>query len=220
MYDFFANTYVWCTMAVISLLVCLDIEYQWLLIPSESLEVAQATNRIILALSYSYIAAVIFHIVVVFFPFKARQRSIGPLLNHMLFQLTGKIRLAYEVPISIFSTRLVPYTKEEYVSMFASMDMYEYCIYPKGMTKLERLESLRNDINDSLTLLLTYREYLNENVFRFLNEVAASSFMVCDIIPFNSDRDELDNNQRDMGESIYAIRELSKQWSATSCMID
>ena len=46
MYEFFTNAYVWGTMAVISLLVCLDIEYQWFLIPSESLEMAQATNRI------------------------------------------------------------------------------------------------------------------------------------------------------------------------------
>lgn len=66
----FSKTIVWVIFAFIAIGLCLDIEYKWLLIPCCYEENAEATNRIILALSYSYIAVAIFHFFVNYCPRK------------------------------------------------------------------------------------------------------------------------------------------------------
>ena len=62
------SKYYWAYLAALALFLCIDIEFEWILIHSCSTINGNAVNNIILGLSYSYIAAAIFHYIVVFLP--------------------------------------------------------------------------------------------------------------------------------------------------------
>ena len=70
----------WGLLAILAFILCINIEFKWLLIPllCDNAANANAVNKIILALSYSYIAAAIFHWVVNVLPHKKRKKNIYP----------------------------------------------------------------------------------------------------------------------------------------------
>lgn len=207
MYRFLSKTYVWSAISLVAMIICLDIEYQWIVIPCESLAVAEATNRIVLALSYSYIAATFFHFVVNYCPYRMRQRDIVPLLNYNLWLLKEKIRQSYIVALPPFDISGKVYNRQEYVQRFSSIDLYEDYAFCKGKSKLEHLYELRIDINELITRLFAYREYLSEDVFSFLNDVATSNYITNDIISNNEMCNESYKNQEIIGNSIFDLQE-------------
>ena len=96
------------------------------------------------------------------------------------------------------------------MTKFTSVDLYEDYIFTKGKSKLESLTLLRTDINDLITRLLTYREYLDENTLSFLNEVATSNYITNNIIPNNNVCGKSYNNQEIIGDSIFDLQEKVK----------
>ena len=77
------SKYYWAYLAVLALFLCIDIEFEWILMHCCSTINGKAVNNIILALSYSYIAAAIFHYIVVFLPYKKKKKAIIHELAHL-----------------------------------------------------------------------------------------------------------------------------------------
>ena len=177
------------------------------MIPCESTETAHTVNQIVLALSYSYIAAAIFHFVTIFCPHKKRLQDISPLLEYNLLCLKDKIRLCYLVTLPPYDLRQKKYDKIEYVKRFTFENLYQDYAFDKGKSKQDKLHSLRKEINDIINLLMAYREYLKDDAFQFLNDISTSFFMTNDIIP--NDIEYKNNNQEQIGESIFDLYEKS-----------
>lgn len=204
----FSKTYIWFSLALIALILCIDIELQWFVVPCNSNAIA--INRIILALSYSYIAATIFHILVNYLPQKKRRETIKPLINSKFKTLTELFRLCKLTVTPPFDFSNKVYTKEEYCQLFSHNDLYEDYAFCKGQKKHERLENLRSQIIGTATILLSYREYLKDEQFDYLIKVMYSTFISFGVYPYNEESNNYYCNQDEVGACIFDLYEASR----------
>ena len=210
------SKYYWAYLAALALLLCIDIEFEWILIHSCSTINGNAVNNIILALSYSYIAASIFHYVVNVLPHNRRMHLIKPLLNDNLSKLSESIRLSMEVIIPFAAVSNIVYDKEEYAKMFENANLHEDVYYSKEKSILNYLEELRLNIRDISFLILSYREYLNDEQCQYISNIQKSLFISQGIRPYPDidvkyRKDYYGSNQYEIGESIYDLYEYSKK---------
>jgi len=205
----------WLFLAVVALLLCLDIEFKVVLFSCNSIETEQATNRIVLAILYSYIAAAIFHYIVNILPFIRRKKSITPFIRSQLWSIKEKLRLCKQVVLPVFDFDNKKYTKEEYSNIFSNFNLYECSIFDKKKTKLDELKELRLIIIGGVNVILAYREYIGDDLFNFLNEVLDSEFVSNGIDPFpdieGDIRYDYNSNQQIVGECIYDLNEKVKK---------
>lgn len=202
-------------MFFICIFLCICIEYKQLLIPCSSDTIAKATNNIILAISYSIIAATIFHVWVNVIPKYQRRKIIEPLLNYLLLSISEDIRLSKDsiIPFTAISNEKL--RKTDYTKKFNNSNLHEDSII-KGKSKLEYLNDLRESIKKTSYILLSYRDYLNNKQFQYINFLLQSPFISQGIHPYPNieleQRTEYyGSNQHEIGESIYDLYEYSKQ---------
>lgn len=204
----------WCILAILALAICIDIEFELLLIPTCSDTTAKATNNIILALSYSYIAAAIFYYLVNVLPFERRLFIIRPLLEANICEIAEHIHVCKEVIMPFSSISDKKYSKEEYAQKFEDANLYSPCFLNKNKSKKKHLEDLRADIKSEANLILTYREYMTDEQFRFVNTVLNSYFIKNGVRPYpkvdTKFRKDFDSNQYEIGACIYDLYEYSK----------
>ena len=204
----------WTAVFVILLIVCVNIEFKFLLIPCSSKETADTINKIVLALFYSLIAAVIFHLIVNVYPHNKRKNMLKPLLYNNLFSIIETIRLCKEGIMPLASVCDKKYSKADYAQIFDDMNFHEDSFIGRAKTKLEYYEELRKRIIKKAHLTLSYREYLNDEQFVFLQNILNSLFIIQgidvhpDLEPEERRRDE--SNQYEIGECIFDLYESSK----------
>jgi len=196
---------VWYVLALVALLSCVNIEYGLFLLPSRSAEFAGATNNIILALSYSYIAAALFHLIVNFCPQKEREHIFQPFINHNLWMIQEYLRQCKKVVLPFFNLSDKQYTEEEYIELFANTDFFEKFPLSNNQSKFDRFEDFRNKIVETITLLLSYREYLTDKQFGYLANLQKSYFILTGLIPQTHDCDNYYCNQRYIGKEIFDL---------------
>lgn len=196
------------------MILCVDIEFKLLLIPCSSYNLATAVNKIVLALSYSYIAAAIFHFIVNVIPYNRRKNMIEPYLRSQLWRIQDRIRLCKETVTPFTSVLGIEYSKEDFCQKFADANLFEDCYLGKGKTKLKQLEEIRDSIIDISINVLSYREFLNDKYFQYINKVLNSSFISNGIHPFPDvdikEKNGYESNQYEIGECIYDLYEYSK----------
>ena len=204
------SKYYWAYLAALALFLCIDIEFEWILIHSCSTINGNAVNNIILALSYSYIAAAIFHYIVVFLPYKKKKKAITPFLKTELLLIREKLRLCKTTVLPFFCYRQ-EYTKDEFVKIFTNINLYENCFTNNGISKKERIEKLRLDIMELVGIILTFREYIDNDLFLLLNDLLNSIFIVNGLDPYpdvdENIRFEYNGNQPEIGTCIYDLYE-------------
>ena len=203
----FTKIWGWALLAVLLLLLCIDIEFEWIHVSCNSCK-AKATNQIILALSYSYIAAAIFHLIVNVIPYRKRKKNITPFLRTQLFSIMERLRLCKTVIIPFEFNKV---SKDEFCKKFSNENLHEKYEFDNNKTKYTRLEELRFEVIDGVNVLLTYREYFDDDLFELLNKVLNSEFIINGIFPFpdvdEKDRIGYDDNQSAIGRCIYDLHE-------------
>ena len=209
---FLSQTWIWLGIAIIALLISICIEFGITLIQCESEETADAANNVIKALSYSYIAAAIFHILVNYCPQKMRQGSILRFINHRIFELKEKIRQSKTLVESQFTITDSNLTKAEYIDKFAGTDFYSHFLgQDKFPTLKEKLSEYRQEICRIVSELFALSEFLTKDQFDFICKIATSNFITNELITKDDACDESFKNQQGMGEAIYDLYETSKK---------
>ena len=207
--DFFSKPLIWASLGIIAFAISIDIELKWLLIPCKSKDVAIAINRIILALSYSYIAAAIFHLFVNYLPIKKRSISIKPFIDSEYLSLSESLSLC-KITVNPFDLRINEYTKEEYCQMFLNIDFNEDDGFCKGLSKYTRLENLRGKIVGIITVLMSFREFLSDECFDYLIGVMNSTFIKYGLYPYQEVSNNYYCNQDEVGACIFDLYEASR----------
>lgn len=204
----------WMIFVVFALIICVDIEFGLFLIPCCSSLTAQFINEILLTLSYSYISAAIFHMIVNVIPKEHKRRVIQPLLNHLIFSVKEKIRLCKNIIIPFCCVSCEDLNKDKYAKLFKEANLHKDSIIG-GKTKLNYLNELRGQIITIAYLVLSYREYLSDKQFQYINSILQSIFIVEGIHPNPNLEDAqmkgyYGSNQYEIGECIYELFESSK----------
>lgn len=166
-------------------------------------------NEIIVNISYSYIAAFIFHLVVNEFPKKQRENIMRRKVNAYMKIIRSSIRNCI---MSINAFRLddkisVP-TKEEFVKSFSEMKLTQNSFY---ITSINRI---RSEIKLKVEQILVIQDCLSDKELDVLLSINDSLFLTEDIRPTeyinagDCEHEIPGSNQKEIGKSIYRINEL------------
>ena len=136
---------------------------------------------------------------------------IKPFLESKLWSIKENLRLCKQTILPFYVLANREYSKAEYKKIFSETNLYEDSLWGKGHSKLVYLENLRSKIIDDANLILAYREYINDDIFIFLNEIINSEFIKKGIRPYPDikgiDRNNYESNQSNIGENIYDLYE-------------
>lgn len=203
----FIREWGWGLLALFAFLLCLDIEFKKFIISCNNCN-SNAFNNVVLALSYSYIAAALFHLIVNVIPFRKRKITITSFLRTQLFSIKERLRSCKTI-INPFEFKKV--SREEFCKKFSNENLHEKYAFDNSKTKYKRLEELRFEVLDGVNVMLTYREYFDDDLFVLLNEILNSEFIINGIIPFpdveEKDRIGYEDNQSAIGSCIYDLYE-------------
>ena len=211
----------WAYLAFLALLLCISVESRCFLFTIESSTLANAINNIILALSYSYIAAAIFHCIVIVIPFRRRKKVMAQYLNNQLFVIRENLRLCKLeiIPFEALCSNKV--TKKQFVSIFSKQNIYTKSLITKRFSKLSRFNELRISIINTLNIILAYREYIDDGFFDLLNSILNSEFIRNGIDPSPGvslkDKIGYNDNQASIGECIYDLYERVNSYYQQQC---
>lgn len=168
-------------------------------------------NEIILNLSYSYLAAYMFYIVMNWLPGLRRKSIVKSYTKYHLLKIREHISICtnsqhlYALSGRKSYAGYAPYqSREEFIAEFGEAQLLN----------LDIIESSRVKIKQLVDSILIFVEYLSEEELENLLKVKESLFLKESIRPIEyadeEQKTEIPNNQRDMAESIYHIYELIK----------
>lgn len=168
-------------------------------------------NEIILNLSYSYLAAYMFYIVMNWLPGLRRKSIVKSYTKYHL------LKIREHISICINSQHLYALLGRKSYAGYAPYQSREEFIAEFGeaqLLNLDIIESSRVKIKQLVDSILIFVEYLSEEELENLLKVKESLFLKESIRPIEyadeEQKTEIPNNQRDMAESIYHIYELIK----------
>ena len=172
-------------------------------------ERADEINSIIVNLSYSYLAAVIFYIIVNYLPQIHRHKIMRHMIKSYLIRMKNTMQRCIK-GINLYSLKQnekFP-SKEHFIKQFGEKDLAPPCDY------LNILERNRLEINLLMDFLLTVQEFLSDNEVRMLLKLKDSMFLTQPLRPKdyvegdNGEKCEIPgSNQIEMAESIYDVYE-------------
>ena len=177
------------------------------------LGVWKTIRRCVLALSYNYVAAVIFYIIITLLPARQRCEIIRKRTNGLFLRLKDLARICKQSvnPAYIFTDSVRP-TREEYVKQFSETDLNQKDFISGEKTLCRYLEELKEKMTVTLDYLLLYQEALTVQELDMIVKIQKSFFISNPISVINFDipeeyRATYPNYQQEIGESIFDIYE-------------
>lgn len=174
---------------------------------------ADNINEIILNLSYSILAAVIFYIFIDVIPFYTKRKKVRQVLSIMISGIKSDIRDAKNA-IYLPPFTNVAKTQNDFVSDFENKDMMDaYCLGIYGFKNLrEFFNHNKVQIRNSIHNVLSYSEFLTDTEIKILADINSSKyinehFFIKDFENIKEHPD-LYTNQKEIGKSIFQISEL------------
>lgn len=182
--------------------------------PFGTCEHYEETNEIIVNLSYSYLAAILFHIVMVYIPSLQREKLMKSKTDFYFAQITAHIeQCVSSINLYDFSSndnQILP--KKKFIEVFKEVNFTSECFY------LSILKNNRTKINSKIDFLFSFQDVLSSKELDLLYNLRETLFLSQQIIPKDyiendyGEKIEIPyNNQNDMAISIYHTYELIKQ---------
>ena len=138
-------------------------------------------NNVLLNLSYSYFAGLIFYFLVSFYPFIKQKKKFTPIINGKKSDLFNQV----EACIQTFESKEVKgvvntISKEELISLISKSDMYANSYYAINvgyqMNNLQFLVNTKSNCFNIIDRMIVYKEYLTANDAYCLEKIRDSSF--------------------------------------------
>lgn len=137
-------------------------------------------NRVLLNLSYSYIAGCIFYLLVTYFPYRSTKNKLKPAINIKIKNIGDKTLDIAQCFSSSNIGSLDEIKEQILIEYVSSKSIYSICSqhYTLGINLniLEYVISQREDIKKSVDELLHYKEYMPERKIMLLEIIRESNF--------------------------------------------
>jgi hypothetical protein len=174
---------------------------------------AKAVNGAIISLSFSYLAAAIFYLVLNYIPERPRRKASRAYIEYQLWDIQENLRQLVEFVPTPFSFERKKYTIETLAEAYEQLDFYNK---PFGkLTLHDYVESYRANISSiSYCLMSSYSQYMTSREIEYIEAILDSYFIRYKLVPKDFSIPEEDQcgyygaigvNQREYGESIYKI---------------
>lgn len=170
-------------------------------------------------IAYSYIAAVVFYVVIDYMPSFRRKKIMCIQIKSHMSILNEHIRLCKNTVYNTFDFNSKEYkNSKEYADDFDELDLTEKWGLDSNSLQTRKLylESQKSVILENIVSLLNYHDFLSDEQLKNLIKIRNSVFLIQPIFEkkYYFEKEQIDlypNNQKEIGESIYEIDELIKE---------
>lgn len=211
--SFFANGWTCLSLAIVSVVVCVCHEMDWVIFRCGSPAYVRLYNEFVVTLAYGYIAAAMFYFMVTYCPHRIRQEKMKAFVCYALFSLCDLSRRSKELVVNPFdisgNNGRILEDRKAYSDFFARKNMNDAHPFSKEKTIVECLERNRIQMTELASKLLTIRGYLQEDEFDFVLSILNSTFVREGIVPDEEVYRET-QNQKKVGSELYDLYEKAR----------
>lgn len=205
------HRWFWVTSMVIAFVAIIAVEVLRFCFSENDCNSTETISNVFEGIALSYIAAVVFQWVVVYIPHQKRKEILTPLIKRHLWKIKESLRECKTIPHPYLLTlNDKQQSKEEFIDEFSKCNLLMCYMTENGCSKESRLNTLKEQIDYSVDVLLSNKEYLTDSQLEFVNYVISSSFMQNVLVPNDEVCDSYSKNQNLMGECIYDLYEEAK----------
>lgn len=211
--SFFTNGWTCLSLAIVSVVVCVCHEMDWVIFRCGSPAYVRLYNEFVVTLAYGYIAAAMFYFMVTYCPHRIRQEKMKAFVCYALFSLCDLLRRSKELVVNPFdisgNNGRILEDKKAYADFFARKNMNDAHPFSKEKTIVECLERNRIQMTELASKLLTIRGYLQEDEFDFVLSILNSTFVCEGIVPDEEVYRET-QSQKKVGSELYDLYEKAR----------
>lgn len=133
-------------------------------------------NKVILNLSYSYLAGLIFYVLTSYCPYIVKRNKMRVTISEKIKRIIGRLNESAKSVFPIQEYNNLNLTEDNLVQQFSSVSIsmhcnntYAYCVYK--MSVLNYLKSQRDNIIKIIDGILVYKEYLSANQLKTIENI-------------------------------------------------
>ena len=194
------------TLVCIYIIVYVGLGYGWPIGASENYE---RINIVLLNLSYSYMAGLIFYLFVSTLPRLIRTKKYKPVIKKKEANIYGRLIECAKATYSPNDNELA-YDRNSLTIQFENHSMFEPCYY-QIYTLYKFLQHQRSDITDVINGLLVYADYLETDELEVLEQVKESQFFSQINVFQWPEMDTLEQRKK-VGEYLSDLIELTSEF--------
>ena len=166
------------TLVCIYIIFNIGLGWFW---PIGTCENYEKVNQVLINISYSYIAGLIFYLLVTYLPYLQRRRKLLPAIKLKINDLNSQINACIQTFEKEENSVLVDMVTRERLSFLINNNgMYENSFYANvvgyNMNNLKFLVSTKDIIFDLIAQILTYKEYLTEEQILNIEKIHDSTY--------------------------------------------
>lgn len=141
---------------------------------------ADAKNEVMLNLSYSYLAGLIFYFLVTWFPFKVRSVKMRPFIDDKKKVIKGKVEncVDYIMPTNVLLDHKT--TKSELIDYLSNTSLVNthtfLSLLGPNITIQTHWRLQRDEIKEQINSLLQFRDYLSDEELKILGDLQNCQF--------------------------------------------
>ena len=169
--------FIW-AISIISLYIIFTIGLGWFW-KIGSFENSENINQVLINLSYSYIAGLIFYLLTSSIPRYYTQQKITPIVNTKIAEIYENIESCIQTFKKTETKNLISSSNPSVITaMIESEDILNTSYYSKIMgfdiSNLEFIKTKKDIIHNLINDILTYKEYLSDNQLENLEHIRSS----------------------------------------------
>lgn len=213
---FIINEWIWGIMGLLSLICIIILDFtQWRPF-GESLKYNEI-NQMIRTIAYSLLASSLFYLFNEFLPSKYRRNVAKMHISRELHYIREEFM--WLVRIEPFNFDKINYTKEEFVRIFAKLDLYAKYQFDPMKSKADNINSRKIAILTKCeNLLASYGHELKFSQINYIESVLKSDFINQTLIPIDFAipeeyrvKSDIFNNQELIASSIFDLYSISRK---------
>ena len=194
------------TLICIYTIVYVGLGYGWPIGASENYE---RINTVMLNLSYSYMAGLIFYLFTSTLPHLVRSKKYEPIIREKEANIYGRLIECAKAAYSP-SDDDIAYDKDMIVAKYESHRMSEPCFYQiYSLNKLLQLQ--RSNITDAINGLLVYADYIQPDELEMLEQIKDSQFF-SQISVFQWTEMDTAEQRKKTGEYLFDLIQLTSKF--------
>lgn len=139
----------------------------------------QRVNQVIINLSYSYLAGLIFYLLTSYFPYMIKRNKLKKPIIEKLRTIERKLEDSAKCVFPMPSWNHVDLTEDALVQQFSKLSINDpsaYSAVGMNMSIIDHLTSQRNNIIDIINGVLEYKDYLSEEQLLAIEKIKDSNY--------------------------------------------
>lgn len=174
-------------------------------------------NKVILNLSYSYLAGLIFYVLTSYCPYIVKRNKMRVTISEKIKRIIGRLNESAKSVFPIQEYNNLNLTEDNLVQQFSSVSIsmhcnntYAYCVHK--MSVLNYLKSQRDNIIKIIDGILVYKEYLSANQLETIEHIKDSNYFAL-LNAFSLPISGIDNasNREELAKELFEVIQQTKK---------